>query len=171
MRLLRASLFALAIICSPLAARAATYFIWQGEAVVIAASPACTSSVPERSRIAAGAVLKSLLRPPLLGDNGNDARVSFINDAQGMFALDLAGGLTLPGTGTYAAYGVAEFNGTAGSPLIKTNVGGQYQAFALLPASPATTTTFMTLKGTINDFMFLPGCRVTFRASYSQRPA
>ena len=171
MRLLRIVVLSLAITCGPLAARAATYVSWQGEAIITAASGACTLNVPERNRIAVGTVLKSVLRPPLLADNGNDARVSFVHDAQSVFGLDLAGGLNLPGSGTYSAYGVTEYDGTAGSPLIKANVGGQYQAFAANPAAPAATTKFVTLRGTVANFMFIPGCTVTFRGSYSLRPA
>lgn len=171
MRLLWGVALALAMTCGPLAARAATYVVWQGEAAITAASAACSVNVPERSRIAVGAVLKSVLRPALLGNNGNDARISFIHDSQAIFGLDLAGGLNLPGTGTYAAYGVTEYSGAAASPLIKANVGGQYQAFALTPAAPAATTKFVSLRGTVADFMFIPGCKVTFRASYSLRPA
>lgn len=169
MRLLPVVALSIAMTCGPLVARAATYVAWQGEAVITTATAACTVNVPERNRIPVGTVLKTVLRPALLGDNGNDSRVSFIHDSRTVFAVDLAGGLNLPGTGTYAAYGVAEFDAAAASPLIKTNVGGQYQAFALTPASPAATTKFVTLKGTVSDFMFIPGCKATFRASYSLR--
>lgn len=169
MRLLCVVAVGLAMTCGPLAARAATYLTWQGEAVITAASASCTVNVPERDRIAIGTVLKSILRPAKLGDNGNDSRISFVHDTQAMFALDLAGGLTLAGTGTYSAYGVTEYDGAVASPLIKTNVGGQYQAFTLNPAAPAATTKFVNLKGTVSDFMFIPGCKVTFRANYSLR--
>lgn len=169
MRLLRIVVFSLAITCGPLAARAATYVSWQGEAIITAASGACTLNVPERNRIAVGTVLKSILRPALLGDNGNDSRISFVHDSETMFALDLAGGLNLPGSGTYTAYGVTEYDAGTASPLIKANVGGQYQAFALTPVSPTATTKFVNLRGTVSDFMFIPGCKVTFRASYSLR--
>lgn len=169
MRLLYLVAPVLAITCGPFAARAATYVVWQGEAVITAASPTCTVNVPERNRIAIGTVLKSMLRPAKLADNGNDSRIAFAHDAQTMFALDLAGGLSLPGTGTYAAYGVTEYDAATASPLIKANVGGQYQAFVLNPVSPAATTKFVNLRGTVLDFMFIPGCKVSFRASYSLR--
>lgn len=170
MRHLWTALLALATTCAAFDAGAATYVTWQGEAVITAATPQCSAAASEHHRIGVGTVLKSMLRPRLLADNGNDSRVSFIHDAQSMFALDLAGGLTLPGTGTYVAYGVTGYDGTTTNPPIKANVGGQYQAFALNPPTPAATVAFVTLRGTVSNFMFINGCRVTFRASYTRRP-
>jgi hypothetical protein len=72
--------------------------------------------------------------------------------------------LNIAGQGTYAAFGVTP-NG-----VFKTNVGGTYQNFVLNPPTPAIKDTFLTLTGTVNDFMFIPGCTVSFRAGYSLRP-
>ncbi len=171
MRPLLALPLSLTMACAAIDARAATYVLWQGEAMVTAATPACSGAAPYRNRIGVGSVLKSSVRPRLIADNGNDSRILFVSDAQSLFALDLAGGLTIAGTGTYAAYGVTDYDGTTTSAPIKANVGGQYQAFALTPASPTATTTFLSLRGTIANFMFINGCQVTFRASYSLRPS
>lgn len=169
MRAITIALLPLAFSASVLPASAATV-VWQGEAVVTSATAACSAANPYRNRIGVGSILTSVLRPALIGDNGNDSRVSFVNNAHSIFALDLAGGLNLSGTGTYAAYGVTDYDGTTTAAPIKTNVGGQYQAFTLSPASPTATTTFLKLNGTISNFMFISGCKVTFRAGYSLRP-
>lgn len=149
-------------------ASAAVYTVWQGEAIVTAATAACSTGVPERVRIAPGSVLKSVVRPRLVpgSSNGNDSRIAFIRDVQAEMALDLAAGLAYGGTtGSYAAYGVAA-NGT-----FKTNVGGTYGPMAINPAgTPTTATTYLHVSGTVNNFMFIPGCTVSFRAGYSLRP-
>lgn len=142
----------------------ATYVVWQGQAVVTAAASACSTGIPERARIVAGTVIRTIVRPRLLESNGNDSRIAFNLNARGNFTLALAGGLTLSGVGTYAAYGVS----TDG--VLRTNVGGQYRAFALSPVSPTKSDTFLTLTGTIDNFMYITGCTVTFRAGYSLRP-
>lgn len=77
--------------------------------------------------------------------------------------MDLAGGLTIAGTGTYVAWGVTT------SALIGADVGGKYSAFALTPVAPTTNTPSLTLTGTIDDFMFITGCTITFRAGYTAR--
>ena len=145
-------------------AEAASYVVWQGQAVITAATPACSATGVERARIAVGSTLRSVVRPRLLASNGNDSRIAFTHAGQSQFALDLAGGLTIAGTGTYAAYGVTP-NG-----VFKTNVGGQYQAFALTPASPTVATEDLALTGTIANFMFISGCTVSFHAGYALRP-
>lgn len=161
-----ATLFALATFSALVATDgyAATYAVWQGAAVITSATGACTAGQTERSRIAAGVTLLSVVRPRLLYSNGNDSRIGFSHDAHSQFALDLAGGLTIAGPGTYAAYGVTP------SGVLKTNVGGTYQGFTLTPAAPNIATNFLTLTGTIQNFMFITGCTVTFRAGYSRRP-
>lgn len=162
-------LLAVAVLaCVATPANAAVYTVWQGEAVITAASAACSTGVPERVRIAQGTVLKSVVRPRLVpgSSNGNDSRIAFIRDVQAEMALDLAAGLAYTGTtGSYAAYGVAA-NG-----VFKTNVGGTYGPMAVSPAgTPTTATTYLHLSGKVNDFMFIPGCTVSFRAGYSLRP-
>ena len=144
-------------------AASGTYSVWQGDAVILSATPQCSGQLSERVNIAKGTVLLSMVRPRLLASNGNDSRISFDHDRQSQFALDLAGGLTISGTGTYAAFGVTT------SAVIKSNVGGNYHAFTLTPASPTISTLALALTGTIDNFMFVTGCTVTFRASYTHR--
>jgi hypothetical protein len=159
-----AALIATASILIVADALAATYAVWQGTAVITATTSACSAGLNERTRIAPGATFLSVVRPRLLLSNGNNSRIAFNHDADGEFFLVLAGGLTIAGPGTYTAYGVTP------SGLLKTNVGGNYQNFTLTPAAPTLTTTFLTLTGAIQNFMFIPGCTVTFRAGYSRRP-
>lgn len=154
----------LAVIVCAVPAVSATYVVWQGNAIVTSASASCFSGTSERGRIRRGDVLKSVVRPRLIADNGNNSRVAFIHNGQSEFALVLAGGLTIATQGTYAAYGVTA------SGAFKTNVGGTYQNFTLTPSTPGVTDTFLTLGGTVNNFMFIDGCTVTFRAGYSLRP-
>lgn len=144
-------------------ASSATYVVWQGDAVILSATPQCAAGANERAKIAKGTVLLSVVRPALIASNGNDSRISFNHDRQGEFALDLAGGLTIAGSGTYTSYGVTS------SGVIKANVGGTYGAFALTPPTPTPGTSALTLIGTIDNFMFVSGCTVTFRAGYTLR--
>lgn len=145
------------------AGAATTYYVWQGEAVVLTATAQCSAASAERSKIGKGTVLKTVVRPRGLGGNGNDSRLLFAHDTQSLFAMDLAGGLTISGAGTYAAYG------SNSSGLLKANVGGNYHAFALAPASPTASTPSVTLTGSIDNFMFITGCTVSFRAGYVLR--
>ena len=140
-----------------------TYYIWQGVAIVDSATAQCSAGASGRSNVIKGAVLTSLVRPKGLGSNGTDSRVSFTLDSDAEFALDLAGGLTISGPGSYAAYGVSS-NG-----LLKANVGGVYSNFALSPSAPTVTTPSLTLTGTLENFMYQTGCTVTFHAGYTSR--
>ena len=142
----------------------AVYYVWQGEAVVTAATGARPAGPRGRAKNAGRTALKTLGRPRLLGNNGNRSPVALPHDTQSEFAAALAGGLTIAGAGTFAAYGVTT------SGVIKTNVGGTYRAFALSPAAPTTTTPFLSLTGRIEDFMFVSGCDISFRAQYALRP-
>jgi hypothetical protein len=154
---------AASVLVAPSTAESANYIVWQGDAVILSATPQCSAQANERTKIARGTVLLSVVRPASLASNGNDSRISFNHDRQSEFALDLAGGLTISGTGTYAAFGVTT------SAVIKANVGGNYRAFALTPPFPGVSTLSLALTGTIDNFMFVTGCTVTFRASYTHR--
>ena len=154
---------ALATLALAMPSSAATFVVWQGEAVILTATPQCSADASERTKIGKGTVLKSVVRPAGLASNGSDSRIAFLHDSQSEFALDLAGGLTIAGTGTYAAFGVTT------SGLLMANVGGNYSAFALAPASPKVTTVFLKLTGSVDNFMFINGCTVSFRAGYSLR--
>jgi hypothetical protein len=154
----------LSLLACSIPVSAASYVVWQGNAVVTAANTPCFSGAGEREEIRRGTVLKSIVRPKLLASNGNNSRMAFILNAQSEFALALAGGFNITGSGDYAAFGVTT-NGA-----FKTNVGGTYKNFKLNPSSPTPTDTFLTLTGTINDFMFISGCTISFRAGYSLRP-
>jgi len=156
----------LLVLLLPQLAEAATYAVWQGDAVISAATPACQAAAGGQDRISAGTVLRSLLRPAGIADNGNDSRLLFMHDSSAVVGLDLAGGLNLPGTGSFAAYGFATYDGTTSSAPLKTNVGGQYRAFSLVPSNPSAATTYIRLTGTIDGFLFITGCTVTFRAGY-----
>lgn len=143
---------------------AATYVVWQGQSVLTSATLPCSGSGVGRSELRVGSTLQTIIRPRLLASNGNNSRIAFIDRGQSEFALILAGGLTIAGSGTFAAYGVTH------GGAFKTNVGGVYRDFALIPAEPALTTPFVRLTGTIDNFMFITGCTVTFRGGYTLRP-
>lgn len=148
-------------------ASAATYYVWQGEAVVTAATAVCSAGSNERVKIGVGSVLKSIVRPKLVpgSSNGNDSRIAFLHDAQSEMALALAAGLAFAGNnGSYAAYGVTPRG------QFKTNVGGTYGPFTTSIAAPTTADKFLHLTGTVNDFMFITGCTISFRAGYTLRP-
>ncbi len=146
-------------------AGAATYTVWQGEAVITSATAACATGSP-RNAIRTGAVLKSIVRPKLVpgSSNGNDSRIAFVHDMMGEMALNLAAGLAYTGTtGSYAAYG----SNSAG--VLKANVGGTYGPMTVSVASPTVSNTFLKVTGTVNNFMFITNCTVAFRAGYVLR--
>jgi hypothetical protein len=134
--------------------------VWQGEAVILSATGTCTFPGDERRNIGVGTVLKSVLRPRLVDNNGNDTRVSFIHDSGALFAIFLPNG-AMP-SGNFAAFGATH------SGLIVANRFGTYSGFRQTPPT-LTTQTFAQLNGTAEDFMFLDGCSATFRATYSKR--
>lgn len=144
--------------------RAATYVVWQGQSVLTSVTPACSASGVGRSQLFVGSTLMTVIRPRLLASNGNDSRIAFIHGTQAEFALVLAGGLTISGPGTYAAYGVMH------GGMFRTNVGGVYRDFSFSPAAPLIDTPFVSLTGTIEKFMFITDCTVTFRGVYTLRP-
>jgi hypothetical protein len=140
------------------AADAAT--VWQGEAVVVAVSGCPTDA---RRQIGVGTVMKSVLRPRLLDNQSLDTRVSFSHESGGFFAIVLPGG-AMP-TATYAAFGSTQ------SGFFWSVFTGTYSGFAQVPPALAATNQFARLSGTIAKFMFIDSCTVTFRATYSKRPA
>lgn len=161
MRLACASFAAAALLTAPHApASAATYVVWQGIATVTAATPACSAAASERTRIAVGTNLRTMLRPKQLADNGADTRLSFIHDGQASFAVFLPGGAA---TGTYAGFG-ANYNG-----MIVANQAVAYRQVATAPKKPTADTVFLTASGTIENFMFIANCTVSYTAAYGLR--
>lgn len=145
------------ILISMSAAQAAV--VWQGEAVIDTASAECSADVaigPKANR-----VLKTVLRPKNLSDNGINTTVTFIANQTTMFAMVLNQG-TMPA-------GVARVFGNDSSGVIKANVGVPYSTFVQNPPSIALTTENVTLRGTISNFLYISGCTVTFRTAYSKR--
>ena len=133
--------------------------VWQGEAVIDTASAECNADVaigPQAHR-----VLKTILRPKNLADNGVNTTVTFIANQTTMFAMVIDHG-AMPA-------GVAAVFGNNSSGVIKANVGVPYSKFIQDPPSMALTTENATLRGTITDFLYISGCTVTFRAAYSKR--
>lgn len=158
-----AFLFATALVAGGLAApgSAGAVTVWQGTATVTAATPACSAATSERRRIGVGANLRSVLRPKGVADNGADTRLNFVHDGQANFAIFLQGGAA---AGTYAAFG-ANYNG-----MIMANEAAPYRKFALTPKAPAAATVFVTATGTVENFMFIKNCTVSFVAAYALRP-
>lgn len=134
--------------------------VWQGVATITSASPACDGAASERRAVGVGTNFRTMLRPKGIADNGDDTRVSFVHDGQANFVIFLPGGAV---NGTYVAFG-ANYNG-----MIVANKGGTYRRLALTPKAPAATEPFVTATGTVQDFMFIEGCTVTFDAAYSLR--
>lgn len=143
-------------------ASAADLVVWQGTATILTANRACESDVGERRTIGVGTVLRTLYRPKSLGANGDDSRLSFNHDGQANFLILLPGG-GLP-SGVYSAFGV-KYNG-----VLAANETGDYRRFDQTPNNPKASTTFITYTGVIENFMFVPGCTVSFRAVYAPRP-
>jgi hypothetical protein len=134
--------------------------VWQGEAVVTSASGNCTFPGDERRNISVGTVLKSVLRPRALDNNGGNTRISFVHDLGAMFVMVLQD--TGP-NGDYALVGVTH------SGLLRKNGLAGFANFSLTPSNMTTDTVFVRASGRVEDFMFLSGCDATFRASYSKR--
>lgn len=133
--------------------------VWQGEAVIDTATGQCgleAAIAPATDR-----VLKTVLRPKNVSDNGANTTVTFVANQMAMFAMVLDHG-AMP-SGTAAAFG------NTSSGVIKANVGVTYNGFSQSPATIAATDDNVTLQGTINDFLYVAGCTVTFRAAYSRR--
>lgn len=159
MRFACALLLASASLLLPSAAGAVV--VWQGIATVTTATPSCQSSVSERRSIAVGTVFRTVVRPKNLSDNGPDTRVAFVQDGQAHFAIIMPGGSA---KGTYASFGVTH------SGLLKANDAAAYSKMAMTPKSPSVTTPFLTYEGMVENFMFVPGCTVSFSAAYGLRP-
>jgi hypothetical protein len=134
--------------------------VWQGDAVIDSASGNCNADVAIRP--AAGRVLRSVLRPKNIDENGVNTTVTFLANQMTMFAMVLDRG-AMP-SGTAAVFG----NDSSG--VIKANVGVRYNSFVQDPAVVVPATENVTLRGTIKDFLYVSGCDVTFRAAYSKRP-
>lgn len=148
---------AVAAVLTTSGAQAAT--VWQGEAVIDSASAACSNIIS--APLKADAVLKTVLKPKNLSGNDANTHVSFIANDIAMFAITLNMG-QMP-NGNAAGFG----NTTSG--LIKANVTIAYNNFVQNPATIVLATDRVTLRGTIQDFMFVSGCAVQFRAAYSKR--
>lgn len=157
-RLVCLAAMGLAAFVLPTVASAVT--VWQGEAVVTSASGNCTFPGDERRNISTGTVLKSVLRPKNVDNNGPATRISFVHDSGAMFAIFVN---NPQGGGDYAGYGVTH------SALIVANRVAGFASFIQTPVTVAANTVFVRLSGRLEDFMFLVGCDATFRASYSKR--
>jgi hypothetical protein len=133
--------------------------VWTGEAVVVTADSNCRSATDERRTISKGTVLKSVLRPKQIDDNGADTRISFTHDAGATFIMVLQD--TGP-NGNYARVGI-----TYSAILIDGGLRS-FASFQQVPSNLTANSSFVRLNGQVEDFMFLTGCTVTFRASYSK---
>ncbi len=151
------SVMGLGLLACPHIASAAT--VWSGMAVVISADSNCRSATDERRNISKGTVLKSVFRPRLIDDNGPDTRISFTHDSGATFIM------VLPDTGPGGNYGRV---GITYSAMLIDGGLRSFASFQQVPANPSANTPFVRLSGQVEDFMFLTGCTVTFRASYSK---
>jgi hypothetical protein len=133
--------------------------VWQGEAVIDTATSQCSSDIAVG--LGAERVLKTVLRPKNVSDNGLNTTVTFLANQITMFAMVLDNG-AMP-SGTAAVF----CNDSSG--LIKANVGVPYSAFVQTPAAIVSATPDATLRGRIRNFLYINGCTVTFRAAYSKR--
>ena len=136
--------------------------VWQGDAVITAATGCGGGPFDERRNIGVGTVIKSVLRPKNVDNNGPDTRVSFNHDSGANFVIFLPSG-AMP-SGIYAAFGATH------SGLIVANRAREYIQFDQSPNTIDANDVFVRLSGRIEDFMFIDGCDATFRASYSKRP-
>lgn len=136
--------------------------VWQGEAVITAASSDCAAPGEERRNIGVGTVIKSVLRPKFVDDNGNGTRVAFIHDSGAMFAMLLPFG-QMP-AGSYSSFGATH------SGVLIANRVREYVSFDQAPNTLQAGDIFARLTGTVEDFMFIDGCTASFRATYSKRP-
>jgi hypothetical protein len=147
-----------------LAPAASAITVWQGEAVVIAASASCAFPGDERRSIGVGTVLKSIYRPRAVDDNGPTTRLSFIHDSGAMFVMIIDGNLGPPApNGDFTGFGATH------SGLIIANSFAGYAGYAQTPATVTAGRDFVTVNARVEDFMFLSGCDATFRASYTKR--
>jgi hypothetical protein len=137
--------------------------VWQGEAVVTAATGCAAAPNETRRNIGVGTVMKSVLRPKGAFNNSLDTRVSFIHESGGFFAMVLPRG-DMP-AGTYSGLGATQ-SGILVPPLHR-----EYIAFSQTPPTIEADDIFVRLTGRVEDFMFIDGCDVSFRAVYSKRPA
>jgi hypothetical protein len=133
--------------------------VWSGVAVVVTADSNCRSATDERRNISKGTVLKSVFRPREIDDNGSDTRVSFTHDSGATFIM------VLPDTGPNGNYGRV---GITHSAILIDGGLRSFASFQQVPPNPSANTAFVRLSGQVEDFMFLTGCTVTFRASYSK---
>lgn len=136
--------------------------VWQGEAVITQASGCNAPANDERRNIGVGTVVKSVLRPRAVSDNGNDTAVSFTHDSGALFAIVLPAGV-MPAA-TYASFGATH------SGLIVATRSAEYVGFSMNPPTVTSSDVFVRLAGSLEDFMFIDGCIVTFRATYTKRP-
>lgn len=133
--------------------------VWQGEAVIDSASGNCNADVALVP--ATGKVLRTVLRPKNIDENGANTTVMFLANQMTMFAMVLDKGAMPSGT--------AVVFGNDSSGVIKANVGVRYTNFLQNPAVIVVATENVMLSGTIKDFLYVPGCDVTFRAAYNKR--
>jgi hypothetical protein len=138
-------------------AQAAT--VWQGDVVIDSATGQCTG-IPSAG-VRTDSVLRAVLQPKNLSGNTANTIISFISNDILVFAMVIDHG-AMP-AGTAAAFG------NTSSGLIKANVGTPYSQFEQNPTSIAANTEHVTLRGKINDFLFVANCDVTFRAAFTKR--
>lgn len=152
---------ALAILAS---GPASAFVVWQGEAVVTSATTACAAGT-SRTKIAAGTVLRSVVRP-MSADASNIApdRIGFNHDSQSEVAFLLKNGLAYTGTtGSATAVGVTHYG-------VGKTTATTYGPMKISVAKPTASNPYLKVSGTVKNFMFITGCTVAFRAGYVLRP-
>jgi hypothetical protein len=132
--------------------------VWQGEAVIDSVSSECNAI---RFGVRIHSVVKTVLRPRSVSNNGADTLISFIVNDIAMFAM------TLPNGAMPAATAVTSGHNSSGE--MKPHFSSPYSEFVQSPATIVAGTVDATLSGRINHFLFVPNCEITFRAAYSKR--
>lgn len=128
---------------------------WQGEFMVTGVTSACASD-----GWAVGDHALATYLPANLDNNGARSFIALHLNRRNAYSYGVTGALAA-GKG-YSAVGIT----SAGSNFTFT---GAFVAFTQSPASVVTTTPFVTMRARISNFSGMPGCTVSFDASFVKR--
>lgn len=140
---------------------AAVEHIWEGEMMVVSASPACGATVQT------GNALASVLRPRAIGTNGNDTLLNFVSASAAVSHQFVNAGLNTT-TGVDQPYTATSIrrNGLVIAYTIANGlIGGR-----TTPLVIRATSKYVFVKGLLIRFDNVAGCNVSFRAVYVKRP-
>ena len=155
--MLRSSLAAWLLVAGHAASASSVTQVWQGEAFVLSFTGACAPT----NVATPGDYYRLIYRPKLAATDAAEG-LSFVGARATYLAISAAGSAMFQGSGTYRGTFISSRAATG------TTTGASNLSISPLPILTSTST--VSISGTLTNFFAVTGCDVTFRAALTPRP-